>query len=357
MLLSGGTALASPLATASSPSQATVATDSNVVIPVLSAVVAGKRVFYMRMRIGGGPETNVILDTGSIGLRALASVVPQRDPAGAPIIYGYESGNELHGHVSTESVSVAGRVLGTVPVQVVDTLSCSPRMPHCPASALQDNPLAHGVDGISSADFGAIMGILLIKPQTLPVPNPLIAAGFHRWLVQLPQRDGWRGVLVLNPPMAQLDGFTRLNVDQNGAVAACLDSGGGEPALCLPTVLDSGEPHVFIYQSKAAEQDFVPAGSPVTLTFSDTAATGQELAFGFTAASTAAAGASGQLRRDPAVVSFEQLGFLYTTQPFINAGYLPFWFYSVLFDADAQEIGLRQTPLPLNTDDMIKAYQ
>ncbi|WP_223510455.1 DUF3443 domain-containing protein [Rahnella sp. GSA61A] len=312
---------------------------SRLSIPIMTRVVAGNRFYYVRLRIGNGPETNAILDTGSIGLRAISAVVPNRAKNGRPIIYHFESGNELHGSVSNENIAAGGHPLGTVPVQVVDELRCTSQVPGCAVARLDaSTPFAQGIDGRSNQEFGAIMGIRLFA-RDRAVPNPLRAAGFKLWVVQLPRRDGELGALILDASPTELSNFTRITVDKNGSLAACLDSSGATQSMCLPTVLDTGDPHVFVYLHDIKNQ-VLRANMLMTLEFTDSLNAGQKVALTFTSAKNQAKKSQEPLRYNPNLVSLRQLKNP-QEPPYINSGYLPFLDYLIYFDADEQVIGMR----------------
>ena len=338
LLLSGAN-----LACGSAGATADAAPTSGVSIPVMSKVVAGNLFYYVRLRIGDGPETNVILDTGSIGLRAIAAVVPRKTQPGRAVIYSFESGSELHGHISNERVNLGGLELGILPVHVVETLRCNTRVPDCSVAKLDPSaPFAQGIDGRSDPAFGAIMGIRLFTRTDLWVPNPLKAAGIKRWIVQLPRSPSEPGALVLDPPVSQLNDFTRMKLDKNGTVMACLESLGVPQSLCLPTIVDSGDPHFFVF-SQYVDQPVLAAGAKVRLAFSDSDSSDHTVVFKFAAATSLPNEAKETVRYDPAVVSFRSTP--EGDEPFINSGYLPFLSYSILFDADNQVIGMRaRTP-------------
>ncbi|ADW76714.1 hypothetical protein [Rahnella aceris] len=311
-------------------------------IPIMTRVVAGNRVYYVRLRIGDGPETNVILDTGSIGLRVISAVVPNRAKNGRPIIYHFESGSELHGSVSNENISAGGHLLGTVPVQVVDKLRCTSQVPACAVARLDPStPFAQGIDGRSNQEFGAIMGIRLFA-RDRAVPNPLRAAGFKLWVVKLPLRDGEQGALTLGVSPTELSNFTRIAVDTNGSLTACLDSSGATQLICLPTVLDTGDPHVFVYLQNVKNQ-VLPANMPMKLVFANTLNAGQKVVVEFTSAKNQDKESQEALRYNPNLVSLRQLKNP-QEPPYINSGYLPFLDYLIYFDADEQVIGMRARP-------------
>lgn len=317
-----------------------IAVASRISLPVMSKVVAGNRFYYVRLRIGDGPETNVILDTGSIGLRAISTVVPHRNQFGRTIVYSYESGNELHGSVSNERITAGEHQLGTIPIQVVDQLRCSAQVPNCTVAKLAPStPFAQGIDGRSSQEFGGIMGIRLYSHDRL-IPNPLRAAGFKGWIVQLPRPGEEQGALILNPSMAELKGFTRIKVDKNGSVPACLDSGNATQILCLPTVLDSGDPHVFIFERNVKNHVMSP-GTLVKLSLFDGDRDDQKVVLKFTSAQNPGKESKELLHYNPALVSFKSLNRVYDT-PFINSGYLPFLDYLIYFDAKDSVIGMQE---------------
>ncbi|UUQ63349.1 hypothetical protein NLK61_18985 [Pseudomonas fuscovaginae UPB0736] len=322
------------------PSRGTVTFSSGLSIPVMTKVVAGNRFFYVRLRIGDGPETNVILDTGSNGLRAVSAVVPHSNTSGRKLVYSFESGSELQGTLANESLSAGGRSLGTVPVQVVNALLCTKNTPNCPVAQLDPaTPFVKGVDGRSSEEFGAIMGIRLFDQAGKWVPNPLVAAGFERWVVQLPIADDQPGALILDPSMAELKGFTRLKVDKNGTVAGCLNVRGGAEITCSSTVLDSGDPHVFVF-SRDVEQRVLTSGKAMALVLSDTGSADSKVIFKFLSEKVGAKGGHDVLLYRPEVVSTRPLKAA-EAKPYINSGYLPFMHYNFLFDNEERVIGLQ----------------
>ena len=88
--------------------------------------------------VGGGPAGNVLFDTGSTGLRILASAIgPNVRLTNIPSHYSYTSGNVLDGVVGYAKVSFPGanpavETPKEIAIQVVQRLHCAKEHPHCP---------------------------------------------------------------------------------------------------------------------------------------------------------------------------------------------------------------------------------
>jgi hypothetical protein len=61
---------------------------------------------FITVSVGGGPASEVLLDTGSTGLRFLASQIgPDVTVTNIPVTYGYSSGNLLTGYLGFAPVA------------------------------------------------------------------------------------------------------------------------------------------------------------------------------------------------------------------------------------------------------------
>jgi hypothetical protein len=93
---------------------------------------------FITVSVGGGPASEVLLDTGSTGLRFrkedIGSHVTITD---IPITYGYSSGNELKGFlgfapVAFPDASAPTATPGPIAIQVVTKVDCKKDKPDCP---------------------------------------------------------------------------------------------------------------------------------------------------------------------------------------------------------------------------------
>jgi hypothetical protein len=93
---------------------------------------------FITVSVGGGPPSEVLLDTGSTGLRFLASHIgPDVTLTDIPVTYGYSSGNYLTGvlgfaPVSFPDASAPLSTAGPIAIQVVTSLTCKADTPDCP---------------------------------------------------------------------------------------------------------------------------------------------------------------------------------------------------------------------------------
>ncbi|HWJ75402.1 MAG TPA: hypothetical protein VNX29_19750 [Kaistia sp.] len=93
---------------------------------------------FVTVAVGGGAPGDVLLDTGSTGLRILESAVgPDVRLTDIPVTYSYTSGNLLTGVLGYAKVAFPGSepAVATsteIAIQVVRSVGCKPEKPHCP---------------------------------------------------------------------------------------------------------------------------------------------------------------------------------------------------------------------------------
>lgn len=93
---------------------------------------------FVTVAVGGGAAHQVLLDTGSTGLRILASAVgPNVRLTNIPVTYSYTSGNVLRGVLGYAKVSFPGSspAVATeteIAIQVVQSVGCKAEKPNCP---------------------------------------------------------------------------------------------------------------------------------------------------------------------------------------------------------------------------------
>ena len=135
------------------------------------------------VRVGNDGPIHVVLDTGSVGLRVFSNLVPTGINKGIHITgpqdsIEYVDGTQFSGPVAQALVHIGKlTTTTTVPFQLVQSVTCDPTIPDCPASGGASQFEADGVDGI--------MGIGLTGPyQGDPTTNPLLS-------LPAPYRNSW----------------------------------------------------------------------------------------------------------------------------------------------------------------------
>ena len=93
---------------------------------------------FITVSVGGGPASEVLLDTGSTGLRfRKEDIGPDVTITDIPITYGYSSGNEVKGFLGFAPVAFPDASAPTVTpdpiaIQVVTKVDCKKDKPDCP---------------------------------------------------------------------------------------------------------------------------------------------------------------------------------------------------------------------------------
>jgi hypothetical protein len=110
---------------------------------------------FIAVSVGGGPAGDVLLDTGSTGLRIRAAAVgPDVRLTNIPLTYSYTSGNVLTGVIGYAKVSFPGAnpaaaTKAEIAVHVVQQIACKPEKPDCPGW----KPTEMGVMGAAYLPF------------------------------------------------------------------------------------------------------------------------------------------------------------------------------------------------------------
>jgi len=135
------------------------------------------------IRVGNDAPINVILDTGSVGLRVFSDLVPTGTGKGIDVTSAqdeieYVDGTQFSGSVSDALIHIGSlTTTRVVPFELVQSVTCDPTIPECPASSGSSGFQNDGVDGI--------MGIGLSGAYTGdPITNPLLA-------LPAPYQDSW----------------------------------------------------------------------------------------------------------------------------------------------------------------------
>ncbi len=276
----------------------------------------GDRRFATTVTIDG-QAVEVGIDTGSTGLRVLPRGLGVAGKAahGSKVAYSYGAGTGLEGEAIDVPVGF-GAVAGTMRVMRIGAVGCVAGHPDCPVAHADLSSYGIQGDGIAGQGFAAILGI---RPQHDPIDNPFAQLGIRRWIVELPRTAGEAGRLVLNPGDDELAGFARVGIDAQGTTPGCLV---GPEAICARAFFDSGAAGLRVIRATPFRP--WPNGTPASITV------------GIGAERQAMAVTIG--RRDQAT------GLLYAQgagDPRLSLGFAPYFRWSVLYDTDRRQIGLK----------------
>jgi len=290
-------------------------------LPITEVDYGGDRRYTVTVDIAGHPvQTGV--DTGSTGLRVLPRAMPPDGKKGEHVHYGYSSGIGLDGRVVTVRVAL-GAVAGEAKVMGVEKVACDHPQAQCGNFHLDIASYGIQGDGVPGQGFPAILGIGF-RPDT--VGNPLVELGVHRWIIDLPRPgDSGRGRLILNPTDDEVAGYQRLKLSGEGnQIDGCLLATSARGKACAPMVFDSGAPGIRLMGLGGTPW---PRGTAVDVQLTDGKRKAEmPLVIG---------------RRDLASAMMIQPG-AQGRPPMISLGLAPYFHWSVLYDADAHQIGLRE---------------
>ncbi len=224
-----------------------------------------------------------------------------------------------------------GAVTGRAKFQQIDKVGCRAGFGTCPAAKVKPAEFGIQGSGLPGEGFKAILGINMASDEA---PNPLMALGVKRWIIELPlPGEGKPGRLVLNPTDAEVADYKLFPIsaefsDRRGglhdAIEGCLVNQQTKRSYCGPTDLDTGAPGVQVATPGAA--DAWRPQTPVTMAFYDKGKA--VLAADFTVGQTP--GSRMSVRPEPRAPGAR-----------IYLGILPYFAYSVLYDPAAKAVGLK----------------
>ena len=312
-----------------------------VEIPIRQTTISDGTIRYsVPVSIGGGQPIDAMLDTGSFGLRVLATALRPDQYASTDTErrYPYGSGAVLRGPIATAIVALgSASTASPIGIQVVTSVGCASERPHCPVSKIPAHQYGIGGDGFAGEGFKAILGVSLRRaPAATGANNPLADVVDSSWIINLPRPgEAAPGNLILDPAPEEAAGFTAFQLQpqagetgdgagwMDARLPGCLKQGDARP-VCAPTLLDSGAPGVVIMTQDVSSPSSIATGVPASLSFSEGAS---DVSAAFVTGSDPAT----TIKRSPP----RQFG------PRIMAGSVPFYAFSVLYDAKHGTIGLK----------------
>ena len=251
-----------PPAIAAASSRA-AGTAERVEVPISQRRLSDGTIRYsVPVRVDGGRVFEAMLDTGSFGLRVMQSVVSPRRYQPTTLVRGYHfaSGVVLEGMLAKADIAIGdAKTDAPVVIQIVQSVTCGPLKPVCPAAWLDAADYRIGGDGLPREGFTAILGLSMrAPPVSSPALNPLDFIGDHRWIIVLPRPgDAAPGKLIINPDPHDIDGFQTFPVllhpfSDTGSggkalrksqMPGCLDPQTPDQDDCRPVLMDTGSPN------------------------------------------------------------------------------------------------------------------
>ncbi|MGI3903471.1 MAG: hypothetical protein ACRYGP_19595 [Janthinobacterium lividum] len=229
-------------------------------VPVSQMVLPnGDPRYSVPVSVGNGPAFEAQLDTGSFGLRVLASALEPGNYEATDLHRGYAfgSGAKFDGVLARGTISVGGAATeAPVLFHLVQRVACVDDKPDCPAARLKQQEYRIGGDGYAGQGFPAILGLSMLRAATDDsAQNPLTATGPRSWILVLPRPGRSEpGHLIIDPDESDRAGFTLLKLETpdggrlagwaDRALPGCLEDGGQR--FCGRTLLDSGAPGVSV---------------------------------------------------------------------------------------------------------------
>ncbi len=281
------------------------------------------------------------LDTGSPGLRVLDAAITAEDarPTDRRDSIAFGAGAELEGPIADAIVTI-GAVTGSVRLQRVDRVDCAPGHADCAAARIAVADYGIQGNGLKGEGFKAILGLSTADAN---VPSMFAALGIKRWIIELPRPgEGRPGRLVLDPTDDETSGFIALSASSafatsrgglHDAVDGCVVNQTSRRSYCGSVLLDTGAPGVTVEATDASGKwasetpavlSFVRGRTPIAAASFVTDRRDQASRFTLRDDHRSTGGGAG-----PTV---------------IYAGLLPYFAWSVLYDADRHEIAIRPRP-------------
>lgn len=300
-------------------------------IPIKAVVLSDGERRYVVPIVVGGVQIDAGLDSGSTGLRILPGVVPATSEQASRHrnTYSYDSGTEFSGVIAEADMTIG--VTGRAAFQQIDKVGCKAGFRTCPAAKVKPDQFGIQGSGLPGEGFKAILGINMARDDA---PNPLMALGAKRWIIELPRPgDDKPGRLVVNPTDAEVAGYAMISLDPrfgdergglHDAVQGCLINQTNKRSYCGPADLDTGAPGIQIATSDP--EDAWRTGAPATMAFYEKGkpVTGADFVV------NQGPGAHVAIRHEPRAQGAR-----------VFLGILPYFAFSALYDPEARAIGLK----------------
>ncbi|HEV7692991.1 MAG TPA: hypothetical protein VGO52_19310 [Hyphomonadaceae bacterium] len=312
-----------------------------VEIPIKQTVLQDDLVHYSVDVTVGGVPVEVMLDSGSVGLRLLPSAVPAAAvrKAKEQSVYSYGIGLQISGPFAKATVGVGGlETTADVYVQAIERIGCIERRPNCPGNKVSINKFRLGGRAVPDQGYLAIMGVGL---RGAGVANPLANIGDGAWIITLPRPGSASpGSLVLNPTAEDRAGYTLFKLQRQVAqtpvgkiegwedvLPGCLLDIAANRQVCAPAMLDTGLFNILIRADDPKAREGWKPGVQAALVFN---------------------GPGDPIRTAPFKINSDPVTRVFTSEPAggepqrLMMGTLPYFSFSVLYDARAGTIGLKR---------------
>jgi len=209
----------------------------------------------------GERTARVLLDSGSAGLRVLASQAgASTRRTGRAAAGRYGSGLALHGEEATTPLAIGAAHGDAIPIELVDSFDCLPEQPNCPA-ANGGTPEMFGVL------FPGILGVSAIDPaggRCCANPLPALAGGVGRSYVL--HANFANPALILNPDAATTGAFTMVDAARGTSPRGCIHITGAEPSeVCGEVLFDTGTPPCVVTTTGVGHEGAFPPRTPLTI--------------------------------------------------------------------------------------------
>lgn len=310
-------------------------------VPIKQTQVLPRLIHYsVEVSIAGAPPIEVMLDSGSTGLRLLPPVLSGQGLKRTTIVpsYAYDTGLKISGNVYEGKVAIGGaETAGDIRIQGINAIGCVPDKPRCPGVKTTIDKFLLGGRGDPEHGYQAIMGVGLAPNGVI---NPLSAIGDGVWIITLPKPNGDKpGALVLNPSAEERAGFTMFKLERKDLdtpfgqmhgweahIPGCIVNANTKRSFCAPSLLDTGAPGIGAHSNKKADVQGWVGGTPAMLAF----------AFG-----------NDVVASDAFILNMQPgAGFNIVERSVfereLKMGTLPYFSFSVLYDSKAGMIGLKK---------------
>jgi hypothetical protein len=210
----------------------------------------------------GEKAARVLVDTGSAGLRVLASSVPPGSArrTGRSAAGGYASGIVLSGEEASAALAFGEARAPSAAIELVDRIECGPQRPNCPAAN-------GGTPEMFGGLFPGILGISITDPpRGRCCANPLAAVPGGVGQTYVVHADFAAPSLTLNPDSATVGAFTMIDVPRGALPHGCIRISSSPNETCGDVLFDTGAPQLLVTTTGIASTGAFARGTTATLT-------------------------------------------------------------------------------------------